>query len=154
VRTSRRSACSLVETNIAYTRSVRNLLACVVAVVALGVPSGAAAANPPSLKEACGATSSLVARPVWLTTSDGVRLYAVTAGGGSTVIVMAHEGGSTLCGSLPYAATLVRAGLRVIAFDFREYGLSGRSGRHGLLLGNDLAAAAAHARATGGSAFS
>jgi len=125
---------------------MRSLLACVVTVLAFGVPGGAVAADPPSLKEACAATSGLAARPVWLTTSDGVRLYAVTAGRGSTAIVMAHEGGSTLCGSLPYAATLVRAGLRVIAFDFRDYG---RSGRHGLLLGNDLAAAAAYARATG-----
>jgi dienelactone hydrolase len=147
VRTSG-EAYSLFETNIAYTRGMRSLLSCIVAVVALSVPSGAAAVNPPSLKEACGATSGLAARPVWLTTSDGVRLYAVTAGRGSTAIVMAHEGGSTLCGSLPYAATLVRAGLRAIAFDFRDYGLSGRSGRHGLLLGNDLGAAAAYARAT------
>jgi hypothetical protein len=110
-------AYSLFETNIAYTRGMRSLLCCIVVVVALGVSSGAAAVNPPSLKEACGATSGLAARPVWLTTSDGVRLYTATAGGGSTAIVLAHEGGSTLCGALPYAATLVRAGLRVIAFD-------------------------------------
>jgi pimeloyl-ACP methyl ester carboxylesterase len=118
-------------------------------VVALCVAGGASAADPPSLNEACGSSSGLAARPSWLTTSDGVRLYAVTAGHGPTAVVLAHEGGSTLCGALPYAATLVRAGLRVVAFDFRDYGLSGRSARHGLLLGNDLAAAAAHARGTG-----
>jgi alpha-beta hydrolase superfamily lysophospholipase len=129
---------------------MRSFLCGVAIVAAVSVPSGSAAAEPPpTLKEACLSTSGLAAQSRWLTTSDGVRLYAVTAGRGSTVIVLAHEGGSTLCGSLTYAATLVRAGFRVLAFDFRDYGLSGRSGKHGLLLGNDLAAAVAHARAGG-----
>jgi len=128
---------------------VRRLIAPGILVLALSIPSGASAADPPSLKQACGSTSGLAAQSAWLTTSDGVRLYAVMAGRGSTVVVMAHEGGSTLCGALPYAATLVRAGLRVLAFDFRDYGLSGRSGKRALLLGNDLAAASAHARAIG-----
>jgi pimeloyl-ACP methyl ester carboxylesterase len=119
------------------------------AIVALCVSGGAAAAEPPSLKEACGSTSGLTAQPAWLTTSDGVRLYAATAGRGPAAIVLAHEGGSNLCGWLPYAATLVRAGLRVLAFDFRDYGLSGHPPKNALLLGNDLAAAAAHARAEG-----
>jgi dienelactone hydrolase len=65
------------------------------------------------------------------------------------VIVLAHQGGASLCGWLPYASTLVRAGLGVLAFDYRDYGLSGRPAKHWLLLGNDLAAAVARARATG-----
>jgi dienelactone hydrolase len=128
---------------------MRSVVACGVLTVALCVPSGAAAADPPSLNRACSSTSGLAARSFWLRTSDGVRLYAVTAGRGSTVVVLAHEGGADLCGEMPYAATLVRAGLRVLAFDFRGYGPSGRSAKHWLLLGNDLAAAVANARATG-----
>jgi dienelactone hydrolase len=43
----------------------------------------------------------------------------------------------------------VRAGLCVLAFDFHDYGLSGRPAKHWLLLGNDLAAAVARAHAAG-----
>jgi pimeloyl-ACP methyl ester carboxylesterase len=128
---------------------MRRFTACCVVGVALCIPGGATAADPPSLQQACGSTSGLAARSSWLKTSDGVRLYAVTAGRGSTVVVLAHAGGANLCGWMPYAATLVRTGLRVLAFDFRDYGLSGRPAKHWLLLGNDLAAAIARARVTG-----
>jgi pimeloyl-ACP methyl ester carboxylesterase len=128
---------------------VRSFVTCGLVSVALCVPSTATAADPPSVEQACGSTSGLAAQSSWLRTSDGVRLYAVTAGRGPTVVVLAHAGGANLCGWLPYAATLVRAGLRVLAFDFRDYGLSGRPPKHWLLLGNDLAAAVVRARATG-----
>jgi pimeloyl-ACP methyl ester carboxylesterase len=111
--------------------------------------SASAAHKPPSLQQACGGTSGLAARSFWMTTSDGVRLYAVTVGHGSTTVVLAHGGGANLCGWFPYATSLVHAGLRVLAFDFRDYGMSERPERHALQLGNDLAAAAAAARAGG-----
>jgi pimeloyl-ACP methyl ester carboxylesterase len=128
---------------------MRHYLACTIICAALWVPAAGAAAAPPTLKDVCGSASGLAATSSWLQTSDGVRLFAITAGLGSTAVVLAHEGGGTLCGAVPYAKTLVRAGLRVVAFDFRDYGMSGRSGKRSLLLGNDLAAAAAHARASG-----
>jgi alpha-beta hydrolase superfamily lysophospholipase len=81
--------------------------------------------RPPSLKTACGTTEGLSATPMWLRTTDGVRVYAVEAGTGSTVIVLAHEGRDDLCGSwLPYAARLVRSGFRTLMFDFRGNGQS------------------------------
>jgi alpha-beta hydrolase superfamily lysophospholipase len=86
---------------------------------------------------------------MWLRTPDGVRLYAVEAGRGSTTIVLAHEGRSDLCGSwLPYAKHLVASGFRTLMFDFRGAGESQRvGGRKYLRLGRDLAAAVKRARA-------
>jgi pimeloyl-ACP methyl ester carboxylesterase len=88
---------------------------------------------------------------MWLTARDGVRLYAVHAGSGSTTIVLAHEAVSSLCESLPYAKTLIDNGLRVLAFDFRGYGNSDGRPRNRLALGLDLAAAVQHARSNGAS---
>lgn len=88
---------------------------------------------------------------MWLTARDGVRLYAVQAGSGSTTIVLAHEAVSSLCESLPYAKTLIDSGLRVLAFDFRGYGYSDGRPRNRLALGLDLAAAVQRARSNGAS---
>jgi pimeloyl-ACP methyl ester carboxylesterase len=100
---------------------------------------------------ACGTTQRLSATPLWLRTSDGVRLYAVEAGEGSTTVVLAHEGGSDLCDSwLPYAKRLVASGFRTLLFDFRGYGESESvSGDRALRIDKDLAAAVSHARAGG-----
>jgi pimeloyl-ACP methyl ester carboxylesterase len=88
---------------------------------------------------------------MWLRTADGVRLYAVEAGTGSTTIVFAHEGRSSLCGSwLPYAKRLVRAGFRALLFDFRGNGESESvGGDKALRLDRDLAAAVMRARSGG-----
>lgn len=107
------------------------------------------AAAPPPLAQACGSTSGLEAQPSWLTTADGVRLYTVAAGSGTTAIVLAHQGRSNLCDTLPYAATLVAAGFRVLAFDFRGNGRSESPTRNRLALGNDLAAMVERSRADG-----
>ncbi len=128
---------------------MRRFLVCLLLCVAASVPAGAAAVAPPSLEEACGSASGLSARSSWLQTSDGIRLFSITAGRGSTAVVLAHQGGGSLCGWVSYAKTLVRAGLRVVAFDFRGYGTSERPEKRSLLLGSDLAAAVAHARASG-----
>jgi alpha-beta hydrolase superfamily lysophospholipase len=111
----------------------------------------AADARPPDLHAACGTTEGLSAKPMWLQTSDGVRLYAVEAGAGSTAIVLAHEGRDSLCGGwLPYARRLVRSGYRTLLFDFRGNGQSESvAGRKALRLDRDLAAAVGRARAGG-----
>jgi pimeloyl-ACP methyl ester carboxylesterase len=82
-------------------------------------------------------------------TTDGVRLYMVEAGAGTTTIVLAHGGGSDLCETLPFAGKLVARGYRIVAFDFRGNGRSSSPAKNSLALGNDLAAAVTHARQTG-----
>jgi len=104
---------------------------------------------PPTLTQACGSTSGLDASSSWLTTADGVRLYEIEAGRGSTTIVLAHQGGSNLCDTLAYAKTLVAAGLRILAFDFRGWGHSELPTRNRLALGKDLATAVDRSRADG-----
>jgi alpha-beta hydrolase superfamily lysophospholipase len=110
-----------------------------------------AAQRPPALRAACGTTEGLSATPVSLRTADGVRLYAVEAGSGSTAIVLAHEGRSDLCASwLPYAKRLVRSGFRALLFDFRGNGHSeSAAGDKALRIDRDLAAAVTRARAGG-----
>jgi alpha-beta hydrolase superfamily lysophospholipase len=86
---------------------------------------------------------------MWLTASDGVRLYGIEAGKGPIAVVLAHEGGSSLCDWLSFIETLNRAGIRAFAFDFRGYGQSDRPDQGRLALGRDLAAAVARVRADG-----
>jgi pimeloyl-ACP methyl ester carboxylesterase len=131
---------------------VRNILALPVVAIVLFAAQAATAgeAPPPPVTDTCGsAYGSLGAESKWLTTADGVRLYAAQAGSGSTTIVLAHEAVSSLCEFLPYAQTLIDSGLRVLAFDFRGYGYSASPRRNRLALGNDLAAAVRQARAEG-----
>jgi pimeloyl-ACP methyl ester carboxylesterase len=110
--------------------------------------AGAADDTPPAPTEACGNSAGVLhARSFWATTSDGVRLYMVEAGTGKTTIVLAHGGRSDLCETVSFAAKLVTNGYRVVAFDFRGNGRSAAT--HSLALGNDLAAAVAHARQAG-----
>jgi hypothetical protein len=109
---------------------------------------GAAEAAPP-LATACGSASGIDARPFWLTTDDGVRLYAIDAGTGSVAAVLAHQGRSDLCEEFPYAKTLIAAGLRVLAFDFRGNGHSAQPTKNGLAYRRDFAAAIKHLKGDG-----
>jgi alpha-beta hydrolase superfamily lysophospholipase len=113
--------------------------------------AGSAATQPPSLDDACGSTAGIDARPLWLTTDDDIRLYAVEAGSGPIGIALAHQAPGNLCGWLPTVQRLAEAGYRVLAFDFRSYGQSQSPPDRdvSLALGNDLAAAVAHLRAGG-----
>jgi pimeloyl-ACP methyl ester carboxylesterase len=104
---------------------------------------------PPSLATACGSAPAIAARPLWLTTADGVRLYAVEAGDGAVGVVLAHQARSDLCEELPYAKTLVGAGLRVLAFDFRGNGRSARPSKNWLAYRRDFAAAVKQLHADG-----
>jgi alpha-beta hydrolase superfamily lysophospholipase len=118
--------------------------------VALPGAASAAPAPPRSLAAKCIDTSGVDAQPFWLTASDGTRLYAIETGRGTTTVVLAHESPADLCGWLPYIPTLAAAGLRVLAFDFRNYGDSARPPvRAATAYGRDLAAAVARARADG-----
>ena len=94
-------------------------------------------------------------RTVLLSVYRGGRLFdprercAHAPGTGNTAVVLAHGGRSDLCDTLPFAARLLAAGYRIVAFDFRGSGRSDAPARDGLVLGRDLAAAVAHARRSG-----
>jgi alpha-beta hydrolase superfamily lysophospholipase len=105
--------------------------------------------EPPSLATACGSGLGIGAEPFWLETADGVRLYSVDAGSGPVAVVLAHQGRSDLCEELPYAKTLIAAGLRVLAFDFRSNGHSAYPAKNPLAYRNDFAAAIRHLNAVG-----
>lgn len=117
----------------------------------LGIAAGTAGAGaaPRSLAAKCVDTSGVRARPFWITTADRVRLYAIEAGRGPTAVVLAHEYPADLCGWLPYVRTLTAARLRVLAFDFRNYGDSGRPAHGIMAIDRDVRAAVGRARADG-----
>jgi alpha-beta hydrolase superfamily lysophospholipase len=129
-------------------RSTHHALTVLVVALLSTATAGAADNTPPAPTEACGNSAGVLrARSFWLTTKDGMRLYALEAGAGKTTVVLAHGGRSDLCETVAFASTLVAHGYRVLAFDFRGNGRS--SPTHSLALGNDLAAAVTHARKTG-----
>jgi alpha-beta hydrolase superfamily lysophospholipase len=117
-------------------------------------PIATAQSQPPSVVRKCGETRGAHVRPFWLRTSDGQRLYAARGGGGNVGIVLAPESPpGSVCGWLPYIATLEQAGMRVIAFDFRGTGNSSfpSSVAGQGAYGRDFAAAIASIRADGAS---
>ena len=111
----------------------------------------AAMPKPRSLAAKCGETAGVSARPLWLTTSDGLRLYAIEAGTGPVAVVLVHESPADVCGWVPFIPSLVGARLRVLAFDLRGFGESqtprGEKALHAY--DRDLRAAIAHERAAG-----
>jgi pimeloyl-ACP methyl ester carboxylesterase len=108
-----------------------------------------AAEKPPRLATACGSASGIDARVLWLTTNDGVRLYAIEIGTGPVAVVLAHQGRSDLCEELPYAKTLIAAGFRVLAFDFRGNGRSAQPSKNPLAYRRDFVAAIKHLKGGG-----
>ena len=105
-------------------------------------------AAPPSVATQCGsAYDDLQAKTFWFRSSDGVRLNGAELGRGRTGVVLANQHNDTLCSWLDYAQVLSRNGFRVLAFDFRNTGLSGRTARPRLDL--DVAAASAELRRRG-----
>ena len=100
---------------------------CAVAVAAAALAAGVPAAgaeSPPPLSSTCGDAPGVTAQPVYVRTADGVDLYTLDAGSGSTAVVLVHESPANLCGWLPYIPTLTAAGFRVLAFDLRGFGQS------------------------------
>jgi pimeloyl-ACP methyl ester carboxylesterase len=110
---------------------------------------GVASAAPPRLATACGSDSAITGQAIWLMTDDRVRLYAIEAGEGQVSVVLAHQGRSDLCEELPYAKTLVDAGLRVLAFDFRNNGHSAYPTKNALAYRRDFRAAIKRLRSDG-----
>src|SRR5690349_21068754 len=61
---------------------------------------------------------------VTLTTDDGAQIAADLYGSGARGVVLAHGGRFTKESWKPQAEPLVKAGFRVLAFDFRGFGKS------------------------------
>jgi dienelactone hydrolase len=103
---------------------------------AAGPAAGSASASPLKtvqprplvLKERC-VTKAERRRVLRFRAIDGVRLIGVELGRGPRAVVLAHQGGAppNLCGWVPYARTLAAAGYRVLVFDHRGFGSSGRA---------------------------
>jgi pimeloyl-ACP methyl ester carboxylesterase len=70
-------------------------------------------------------------RAVRFTTFDRVRLIGVELGSGPRAVILAHQGGGGegpwLCAWMRYARVLALQGYRVLAFDHRGFGSSGRT---------------------------
>jgi alpha-beta hydrolase superfamily lysophospholipase len=124
-------------------------IALLAVVVMVGVPA-AGAAGPPPLSSTCGDAPGIVGQPTYVRTADGVPLYTLDTGSGSTAVVLVHESPASLCGWLPYIPALTSAGFRVLAFDLRGFGNSAVPARAPYrAYDRDLAAIVARARADG-----
>jgi pimeloyl-ACP methyl ester carboxylesterase len=86
----------------------------------------AAKAPPtPAFHDACGTKAEQKAAVVFRA-SDGTRLIGLSFGTGQTGVVLAHQLRGNLCRWLPFARVLASSGYRVLAFDFRNFGSSGK----------------------------
>ena len=100
--------------------------------LALAVAVPAAAARPTAtpkplpLREGYCLTKAERKRVVRFRAADGVRLLGVRFGTGPAGVVLGHEYRANLCSWVPFARTLARAGVRVLAFDHRGFGSSAR----------------------------
>lgn len=85
--------------------------------------------------------------PVHMKTRDGVTIYGLEVGTGTTGVVLGHQYFSDHCEFMALARELAGLGYRAVSIDFRGNGLSstGRSNRLDL----DIAAAVARLRAEG-----
>jgi pimeloyl-ACP methyl ester carboxylesterase len=105
----------------------RLLIALLLAAILAGCGSSSHSTAPqgPPLQAECGdLPKGLHAKPIWLHTSDGVRLYAATSGKGAKAVVLLHESPADLCGWLSTIQLLADHGIRAIAVDFRGNGRS------------------------------
>lgn len=84
--------------------------------------------KPLRLRETC-VTRAERRHVLRFTASDRVRLIGVLLGRGPRAVILAHQGASDLCIWVPYARTLAARGYRVLIFDHRGWGSSGRAAR-------------------------
>jgi pimeloyl-ACP methyl ester carboxylesterase len=106
-------------------------IAATTAALAVAVASAAAAlaaTPPPPIAKRCGgAARSTPSRTFWFHAADGVLLDGAVLGSGKRGVVLATEFPADLCRWADEAVVLVRAGFRVLLFDFRGLGLSSRA---------------------------
>jgi len=114
-------------------------LACAAALVLVGPGSARPAATDACLEP--GDT------PVHMRTRDGVALYGLEVGTGTTGVVLGHQYFSDHCEFMAFARELAGLGYRALSIDFRGNGLSGTGRSNRLDL--DIGAAVAWLRADG-----
>ena len=119
-------------------------VACVLAASLVALAAPAAGRTGSSVTDPCIQPGET---PVRMKTRDGVALYGLEVGTGTTGVVLGHQYFSDHCEFMTLARELAGLGYRAISIDFRGNGLSatGRSNRLDL----DVAAAVAHLRAEG-----
>jgi pimeloyl-ACP methyl ester carboxylesterase len=112
-------------------------------VIVFGLAAGVATATArPVLSERC-LTKAERRSAVSFRTSDHVLLRGVMVGRGKIGIALGHELHADLCNWMPFARVLAHQGYRVLAFDFRGFGSSGRASRSNRSrLDRDMVAAA------------
>jgi pimeloyl-ACP methyl ester carboxylesterase len=113
--------------------------ACTAALVLVG-----AGASRPAATDACLQPGDT---PVHVKTRDGVSLYGLEVGTGTTGVVLGHQYFSDHCEFMAFARELAGLGYRALSIDFRGNGLSGTGRSNRLDL--DIAAAVARLRADG-----
>jgi pimeloyl-ACP methyl ester carboxylesterase len=86
----------------------------------------AAKPKPLPLRDGYCLTKAERTKAVRFRAADGVRLLGVQLGTGATGVVLGHENRANLCSWMPFARTLARNGIRVLAFDHRGFGSSAR----------------------------
>jgi pimeloyl-ACP methyl ester carboxylesterase len=98
----------------------------------------------PAVTDACLEAGDM---PVHMKTRDGVSLYGVEVGSGTTGVVLGHQYFSDHCEFMAFARELAGLGYRALSIDFPGNGLSGTGRSNRLDL--DVAAAVARLRADG-----
>jgi pimeloyl-ACP methyl ester carboxylesterase len=100
------------------------LLLTVICLAALAVPGGGSAR--PAATDPCVQPGDT---PVRMKTRDGVAIYGLEVGTGTTGVVLGHQYFSDHCEFMAFARELAGLGYRAISIDFRGNGLSptGRS---------------------------
>ncbi|MGZ8694344.1 MAG: alpha/beta hydrolase [Gaiellaceae bacterium] len=115
-----------------------------------GAKKESTATPGPTVETECGdLPDGLETKGHWLRTSDGVKIYAATAGEGSKAVVLLHQSPANLCGWLDTMKLLVDHGYRAIAIDFRGFGRSTVDRSAGLSVRPDIEAGVAEAKAEG-----
>ena len=115
-------------------RALLVVAAAAAAALTVGAPASESAQRPRLkplvLYESC-VTRAERRRIVRFTTFDRVRLIGVELGSGPRAVILAHQGGAGegpwLCAWMRYARQLALQGYRVLAFDHRGFGSSGRT---------------------------
>ena len=72
----------------------------------------------------CGEQVKEKVKTGWFRAADGSPLDGAALGSGKAGVVLAHQYPNSLCGWVPYARVLSRAGFRVLLIDHRGFGSS------------------------------